>query len=176
MINLEFRSDNKNAVFDLTNYMDREKLNDELISTLKDADLTIKLSLKNDNSTIGIEKVNNKNEIVSKKENSYSDILLNLFKVNTEKSLIGKAAKVTLRVGEEIFDSTIRELFKKKFKWNYSVYNDAKSAAFAFRNNDTKKALIKGSDSLLGIVNKIPTSTKKIIKNAKNVAIDEVFS
>ena len=170
--------------------LENEKLNEELRETLENANLTLKLYMKEDH-TIGIERVEDNGKIVAKsnsksstkeKENNakkyenLTDVALDRLKVDTQKSMVGKGARVVLRVGEELLDSSLREFFKKKYKWNYSVYNDAKSAALATKSKDYQTAIKKATDSVLYAIPKIPASTKKIIKNTKNVAIDEGFA
>ena len=182
----------------LEEVFENEKINNELKETLNNAEVTLRLYLKDDN-TVGYEKIiekvddAKKNEVKDSSKNSnkektndvneeksnyknITDVALDKLKVDTKKSMVGKGVRVVLRVGEELLDSTLREFFKKKYKWNYSVYNDAKSAALATRNKDYQTAIKKATDSILYSFNKIPVSTKKIIKNTKNTAIDESFS
>ncbi|MBQ9279759.1 MAG: hypothetical protein IJ215_01755 [Clostridia bacterium] len=171
-----------NVERNLEEAFDSEKLNNELKETLEKASLTLKLYLKDDN-TIGIEQVKDSKKSTTKEKSkevekfeNLTDVALDRLKVDTKKSMVGKGARVVLRVGEELLDSSLREFFKKKYKWNYSVYNDAKSAALATRNKDYQTAIKKATDSILYSIPKISASTKKIIKNTKNVAIDEGFS
>ena len=56
------------------------------------------------------------------------------------------------------------------------MYNDGKKAVIAIQSKDTKTFFKKASDALLNLIKKIPPDTRKIIKNTKNVAIDEICS
>ena len=69
-----------------------------------------------------------------------------------------------------------RKFLKEKYKLNYSVYNDGKKAVVAAKNRDFKTFFKKGTDAILYVFKKIPAASKKVIKNTKNVAIDEIFS
>ena len=126
------------------------------ISTVKD-ELKIE-EIKNENKTTQAGEKNNK-EPDKKKENKFL-------------KLLGSVG----RVFEELFDSVARKFLKEKFKLNYSVYNDGKKAVVAVKNKDAKTFWKKATDSILYIFKKIPAETKKVIKNTKNVAIDEIFS
>lgn len=158
---------------------EREKLNAELKETLEKADLTMKFYLK-DEDTIGVQKVKEKVQKKvpeEKKVENITDIVMEKVKEKEpKKSWIKKTIAFVSRVGEELFDNVVREFLKKKMKWNYSVYNDAKGAMIAAKNKDYQTAAQKGSDSVLYMFSKLPANTKKIIKNTKNTAIKEAFA
>lgn len=96
--------------------------------------------------------------------------------VKTKESKLKKVLKSVYRVSEELIDSALRVFLKKKFKLNYSVYNDGKSAIKSIISKDYKNSIKKGTDSILYTIKKIPAHIKKIIKNTKNKAIDEAFA
>ncbi len=92
---------------------------------------------------------------------------------------ISKPAKIIrslYKIFESFFDSIAKTFLKKKFKINNSVYNDGKKAIIAMREKDTKTFWKKATDSVLNLFKKIPTDTRKIIKNTKNTAIEEIYS
>lgn len=141
---------------------------------LEKAELTLKLK---DSNTICVEQVNLNNKVETSiknkdeiKENKIED------KKEEKPPMWKKVLTSSYKVFEEFFDSMARKLLKEKYKLNYSVYNDGKKAFVALKSDDIKTFLKKGTDSILYAIKKIPASTKKIIKNTKNVAIDEVFS
>ena len=88
----------------------------------------------------------------------------------------GKILKSIYKVFESFFDSIAKTFLKKKFKINNSVYNDGKKAIIALHEKDTKTFLKRVTDSALNLLKKIPSDTRKIMKNTKNVAIDEIYS
>ena len=90
--------------------------------------------------------------------------------------VLGKTLKSFYRIFEGFFDSVAKTFLKKKYKINNSVYNDGKKAIVALRGKDTKTFFKKVTDSILNLFKKIPADTRKIIKNTKNVAIDEIYS
>ena len=161
--------------------LEKEKITNQLKETLEKADLTMKLYLK-DANTLAIEKMENAPTIEkqikepSKKANSITDIVMEKVKVDEpKKSWIKKSLGFVSRVVEELADNIAREFLKKKLKWNYSVYNDAKSALIAANNKEYEKSAQKGTDSLLNMIKGLSTEAKKIIKNTKNTAIKEAF-
>ena len=89
---------------------------------------------------------------------------------------ISKILKSVYKVFESFFDSIVKSFLKKKYKINNSVYNDGKKAVIALTEKDTKTFLKKATDSVLNLLKKLPVSTRKIIKDTKNVAIDEIYS
>lgn len=95
---------------------------------------------------------------------------------NGEISKLKKITKSFLKIFEAFFDSIAKGFLKKKYKINNSVYNDGKKAIIAASNKDSKTFLKKATDAILNMIKKIPTDKKKIIKNTKNVAIDEIYS
>ena len=88
----------------------------------------------------------------------------------------GKILKSIYKVFESFFDSIAKIFLKKKFKINNSVYNDGKKAIIALHEKDTKTFWKRVTDSALNLLKKIPSDTRKIMKNTKNVAIDEIYS
>lgn len=98
---------------------------------------------------------------------------------NNEKKNENKILKVAFSVGrvfEEFIDSFAKKKLKEKYNLNYSVYNDGKKAIIAATKKDDKTFWKKATDSVLNAIKKIPTDTRKIIKNTKNAVIDEIFS
>lgn len=156
--------------------MENNKINNQLNETLEDTSAILKISLE-DNNQINIKCIKDEKKI--KEENK---IMLsqtsNIDKIadTKNKSKVKMVLKSVYRVGEEFFDSMARKLLKEKFKWNFSVYNDGKDALKSIKKRDYKNFIKKGTDSILYTIKKIPSDTKKVIKNTKNKAIDEVFS
>lgn len=167
--------------------LEKENVTNQLKETLEKADLTMKLYLK-DRNTLGIERIENlpvkeqitKEKLVkeqTKKPESITDIVMEKVKVEEpKKSWVKKAIGFVGKVTEELVDNLAREFLKKKLKWNYSVYNDAKSAVIAVNNKDYEKSVQKGTDSILSMIKGLSTGAKKIIKNTKNTAIKEAFA
>ena len=154
-----------------------------LEETLNDKELINKLNeiLDDKNSVLKIsidDKENLKIEELENKEKSVGDITINNV-TDTKKEEVSKLKKFTkyfFRVFEEFFDSVAKNFLKKKYKINNSVYNDGKKAIIAAHNKDSKTFLKKATDAALNMIKKIPTDKKKIIKNTKNVAIDEIYA
>lgn len=186
-INLEIETLNNNLSKD--DILDFTDISNKLEEVLKDAEISIKLSM-DDNNVIRIDEVNlnkddeilNKADINNKISNVNEKYSTNISNekdniVEDKKgNIIPKILKSGAKVVGEIFDSTMKEYLKKKYKWNYSVYNDGKKAIIAATQKDYKNFLKSATDSLLYTMKKIPSNTKKIIKNTKNVAIDEIYS
>ena len=89
---------------------------------------------------------------------------------------ITKVLKAMYRIFEGFVDSIAKNFLKKKYKINNSVYNDGKKAVAALVGKDTKTFWKKATDSILNFLKKIPSDARKIIKNTKNIAIDEIYS
>ena len=159
----------------------------ELNNTLNETSEILRISLK-DNNVVNVQKVKENEEIkLGEKlelDNNSGDKNVVVINTNTEKELAenNRRAKVKMvlrsayRVGEEFLDSVARKYLKKRYKLNFSVYNDGKDAVKSVMIKDYKTFLKKGTDSILYAIKKIPADTKKVIKNTKNKAIDEVFS
>lgn len=157
----------------------------ELNEALESANTVLKMSLEDGqklNVRVMSNESNNKDGIISNLETGNTDVIVRKeesIENNVDKtkcSVASKVLKSVYRVGEEFFDSTARKFLKEKFKWNFSVYNDGKDALKSIKEKDYKNFIKKGTDSILYTIKKIPNGTKKIIKNTKNKAIDEVFS
>ena len=182
-INIELDSlNNKQLENELEDALKRDSLSDELKDVLEKAELTLKLSLE-DSNTIRIESIkesnNKENSLINNQKNigkSENKELKKDFVENKKQNVFYKILKSTYRVCEEFFDSMAKKFLKEKYKLNYSVYNDGKKAIYAIKDKDVKTFLKKGSDSVLYIFKNIPVNIKKVIKNTKNVAIDEIFS
>lgn len=155
-----------------------EKISEELKDALEKTNMSLNLYL-NDEKEISISETKNEKEL-SKKEaekNNIQNVNNETVKNETKKeSMIKKVSRSFCKVFEEFFDSMMRKFLKEKYKMNYSVYNDSKKAYKALSANDTKTFWKKGSDAVLNAIKKIPANTKKIIKNTKNTAIDEIYS
>lgn len=156
--------------------MENNKINNQLNETLEDTSTILKISLQ-DNNQINIKRIKDERDIkeenkiiLSQKSNS------NEIVDTKNNSKIKMVLKSLYRVGEEFIDSMVRKFLKEKFKWNFSVYNDGKDALKSIGKKDYKIFIKKGTDSILYTIKKIPNDTKKVIKNTKNKAIDEVFS
>ena len=148
---------------------DKELIN-KLNEILDDKNSVLKISM-DDKENLKIEEVENK-------EKSVGDININNV-TDTKKEEVSKLKKFTksvFKVFEEVFDSVAKNFLKKKYKINNSVYNDGKKAVIAIQNKDTKTFWKKATDAVLNLIKKIPTDKKKIIKNTKNVAIDEIYA
>ena len=156
-----------------------KETNELLFATLNDPKLLNKLNevLEEKNSTINIS-LDDKNVIkIEEKEIQGKNIQKNVFKTKGEDtSLFLKVIKSSYKIFESFFDSIAKNFLKKKYKINNSVYNDGKKAVVAICSKDTKTFLKKVTDSVLNLFKKIPSDTRKIIKNTKNVAIDEIYS
>lgn len=124
---------------------------------LKEKELTLKVS-NDDEKSILIQETQNNN--IKKDENT----------------LTRKAKKVAFKTLGAFIDSFAKNFLKKKYKINYSVYNDGKKAVQAIKNKDRKTFYKKASDAVLNLIKKLPASTRKIIKDTKNGAIDEICS
>lgn len=159
----------------------------ELNNTLNEASEVLRISLK-DNNVVNVQKVKENREEKSTDEleldNNSIDknvIVINAngqkeLAENTKKEKVKMVLRSAYRVGEEFLDSVARKYLKKRYKLNFSVYNDGKDAVKSVMLKDYKTFLKKGTDSILYAIKKIPSDTKKVIKNTKNKAIDEVFS
>lgn len=169
-IKLEIDALNTNTQNLLEETLNDKKLLDKLSEILDDKDSMLKLSID--------DKENIKIEEVKKDEISEGKIEQNVSKdMKKEKtSLLKKVTKSFFRIFEEFFDSVAKNFLKKKYKINNSVYNDGKKAVIAIRDKDSKTFLKKVTDAVLNMIKKIPTDKKKIIKNTKNIAIDEIYS
>lgn len=162
-----------------------EKINNELNESLESVSTVLKISLQKDGK-INVQKLDEANSLESltykKQEDKNVDVSQTVKKeekseeTKTKESKVKKALKSVYRIGEELIDSVARSFLKKKFKLNYSVYNDGKSAIKSIISKDYKKTIKKGTDSILYMIKKIPANIKKIIKNTKNKAIDEAFA
>ena len=155
----------KNTQNLLKETLDDRELLDKLNAALENKNTVLKISI-NDKENIKIEEM--KDEEISIKQEKNDN------RVNNSK--MKKITKSFFKVFEELFDSVAKNFLKKKYKINNSVYNDGKKAVVAVRNKDAKTFWKKATDSILYIFKKIPAETKKVIKNTKNVAIDEIFS
>lgn len=156
--------------------MENNKINNQLNETLEDTSTILKISLQ-DNNQINIKRIKDERDIkeenkiiLSQKSNSNEIVDIK------NNSKIKMVLKSLYRVGEEFIDSMVRKFLKEKFKWNFSVYNDGKDALKSIGKKDYKTFIKKETDSILYTIKKIPNDTKKVIKNTKNKAIDEVFS
>lgn len=147
--------------------MNEKELLDKLNEVLEDKNSILKISI-DDKEKIKVEEI--KNEEVTSKETSSREVK------KEEVSKLRKVTKSFLKIFEELFDSIAKNFLKKKYKINNSVYNDGKKAIVAIQNKDTKTFWKKATDVALNMIKKIPTDKKKIIKNTKNVAIDEIYS
>ncbi len=173
-IDLDLASNNRK----LTNEkkLENNKINNQLNETLESTSTILKTSLQ-DNNQMDIKSI--KNEKGIKEENKIMQAQSNNADkaVDTKnKSKIKMVLKSVYKIGEEFIDSMARKILKEKFKWNFSVYNDGKDAFKSIKEKDYKNFIKKGTDSILYTIKKIPSSTKRVIKNTKNKAIDEVFS
>lgn len=183
-INLNILDRNITLENELEKVLRNQNVQDELKKTLNDTNMLIKLSLE-DGKTIKAQNVT-KDELIKEaidknaRNQSNSSIVQDKNKLNVEVQkptpLVKKILKSAYKIGEEFIDSSARKFLKKKYKLNYSVYNDGKKAIVAATQKDLKNFLKSGTDAILYTVKKIPAETKKVIKNTKNVAIDEVFS
>ncbi len=187
MININLNVLDRNSVLEneLEKVLQNQSVQDELRKTLNDTNMLIKLSLE-DGKTIKAQNVT-KDELIKEventkdtKNNSNNNVVQSKNELNVEVKkptpLVKKILKSAYKIGEEFIDSSARRFLKKKYKLNYSVYNDGKKAIIAATQKDLKNFLKSGTDALLYTAKKIPAETKKVIKNTKNVAIDEVFS
>ncbi len=165
--------------------IERDIENKQLNETLEKTNTLLKLSL-GEGQKLNVKVISNEQ---NSKEISTSNLEIKSTDAVTTKSvvtkndiedkkssIVNKVLKSVYRVGEEFFDSMARKFLKEKFKWNFSVYNDGKDAVKSIKEKDYKNFIKKGTDSILYTIKKIPNSTKKIIKNTKNKAIDEVFA
>ena len=169
----------------LEDVFENDDLKSELLDVLEKSELTLKLHLDG-KDTICIEQVKNANiekdknkedESVKTIDEKTDNLPQNTRKEeNKKENFAAKFFKSTYKVFEEFFDSMARKFLKEKYKLNYSVYNDGKKAVVAAKNRDFKTFLKKGTDAILYVFKKIPAASKKVIKNTKNVAIDEIFS
>lgn len=144
---------------------------EDLSKVLEKDSISFKISTSDDKVQVSEMKIENASNFVEKKENKELTYV--------EGGKESKFVKIITSVGrvfEEFIDSFAKKFLKEKFKLNYSVYNDGKKAFVAVKNKDSKTFWKKATDSLLYIFKKIPSETKKVIKNTKNVAIDEIFS
>lgn len=155
----------KNTQNLLKETLDDRELLDKLNAALENKNTVLKISI-NDKENIKIEEM--KDEEISIKQEKNDN------RVNNSK--MKKITKSFFKVFEELFDSVAKNFLKKKYKINNSVYNDGKKAVIAAHNKDSKTFLKKATDAVLNMIKKIPTDKKKIIKNTKNVAIDEIYS
>lgn len=155
----------KNTQNLLKETLDDRELLDKLNAALENKNTVLKISI-NDKENIKIEEM--KDEEISIKQEKNDN------RVNNSK--MKKITKSFFKVFEELFDSVAKNFLKKKYKINNSVYNDGKKAVIAAHNKDSKTFLKKSTDAVLNMIKKIPTDKKKIIKNTKNVAIDEIYS
>ncbi|MBQ8299372.1 MAG: hypothetical protein IJX99_05860 [Clostridia bacterium] len=148
-----------------------EKFMEGLSEVLEKDNVSLKVSTANDELKIEEIKIESRTTQVGDKNNKDPS----QEKEKNENKFFKLLGSVG-RIFEEFFDSAMRKFLKKKFKLNYSVYNDGKKAIIAAREKDAKTFWQKATDSILYAFKKIPAETKKIIKNTKNVAIDEIFS
>ncbi len=165
-ITLSEAKENKNKEYEINDIFNNNELKEKLASVLKDEDKKINISLRDGNKLI-IEEVG----INTKTEN-----LKSTKKGVEKKSLIRRVAQSIYNVGETLFDSLAKKILKKKYKINYSVYNNGKDAIKAAKEKDSKKFLKKFLDAILYSIKKIPSETRNVIKNTKNTLIDEAFS
>ena len=142
------------------------KLLDKLNEVLEDKKTILNISLDDKN----VIKIVEKDITVSENKKIIDD------EKKKTTSFASKFFKSFYKIFESFFDSVAKNFLKKKYKINNSVYNDGKKAIIAIHNKDSKTFLKKATDSILNLFKKIPTDTRKIIKNTKNVAIDEVYS
>lgn len=174
-IKLEINALNNNTKNLLEETLNNKDLINKLNEVLEEKNSILKISV-DDKNKIKIEEVKNEpiiNEpIINKKINEKS---IDEVK-NKEVSKLKKITKSFLKVFEEFFDSVAKNFLKKKYKINNSVYNDGKKAVIAIRNKDSKNFFKKATDAILNMTKKLSTEKKKIIKNTKNVAIDEIYS
>lgn len=150
---------------------------DLLSDALNDAKLLEKLNevLEDKNSIINIS-MDDKNVIKIEEKPVIIEKANAVEKDEKKKSIVGKVLKSFYKIFETFVDNAAKTFLKKKYKINNSVYNDGKKAAIALCDKDTKTFFKKATDSLLNLFKKIPADTRKIIKNTKNVAIDEMYS
>lgn len=166
-IELEIDALNNNNQNLLEETLNDKNLINKLNEVLEDKSSILKISI-DDKEKIKVEEIKNKDIIIKKEE-----------RVVTEKEKVSKIKKVTksfFKIFEGFFDSVAKNFLKKKYKINNSVYNDGKKAIIAAQNKDLKTFFKKSTDAVLNLIKKIPTDKKKIIKNTKNVAIDEIYS
>lgn len=147
-----------------------ERFMEELSEVLERDNVSLKISAGNDELKVEEIKIEGKTTQVGGKNNKDPSQETEK-KENKFKKFLGSVG----RVFEEFFDSFARKFLKEKFKLNYSVYNDGKKAVVAAKNKDAQTFWKKATDSILYVFKKIPAETKKLIKNTKNVAIDEIF-
>lgn len=143
-----------------------DKVLDKLNEVLEDKKTALNISLDDRN----VIKIEEKDLTVSENKKIINEVK------KKESSFDGKFLKSFYKVFESFLDSVTKTFLKKKYKINNSVYNDGKKAIIAIHNKDLKTFLKKSTDSILNLLKKIPTDTRKIIKNTKNVAIDEIYS
>lgn len=145
---------------------DRDLIN-KLNEVLENKKSILKISVDEEDK-IKIEEIRN-DELSVNKENKKVPEKEEVLKIK-------KVAKSFFKIFEELIDSVAKNFLKKKYKINNSVYNDGKKAVQAIQNKDSKTFLKKATDAILNLIKKIPTDKKKIIKNTKNIAIDEIYS
>ena len=168
MLNIRLEIDTlKNESRDLLeDVLNNQELLNNLNEVLEKEKSVLKISLEDENII----------KIEEKRTTDYKDKNEIIIEKSKEVSKVSKFIKSFYKIFESFFDSVAKNFLKKKYKINNSVYNDGKKAIVAISEKDTKTFFKKVTDSLLGLFKKIPGDTKKIIKNTKNVAIDEIYS
>ena len=156
----------------------KDESKDLLEDALNDEKLLAKINEVLENEKMVLNITREPNDIIKIEEvklNKTEDVIKNE-KVKEKDSKTVKFIKSFLKVSESFFDTFAKNFLKKKFKINNSVYNDGKKAVVAIQNKDAKTFWKKATDSILNLFKKIPADAKKIIKNTKNTAIDEIYA
>ncbi len=152
----------KNTENLLEKTLNDEKIINKMNEVLKEKELQLKVSQGSEKSIV-IQEVKNENNSVEKEKTNSNTVM-------------PKVKRVAFKTALAFLDSSIKNFLKKKYKVNYSTYNDGKKVVKAIKDKDSKTFYKKASDTLLNSMKKLPSEAKKIIKDTKNVAIDEIYS
>lgn len=155
----------------IENSLEDNNFRERLSEVLENDKVTIRMFA--DGNEVTIKDITIENS--SKLTDSYSKHLKTQVNKVEKKSIIEKLGSAMKKGIETTIDSFAKNFLKKKYKLNYSVYNDGKKALIAIKNRDAPTFLKKISDSALYTIKAIPSETKKVIKNTKNTIIDEFF-
>lgn len=150
---------------DLLERLDTNELG--LNSEVKEKDL----STNDEKSTTGVDKTIN-DIVLTLEEN----IALEIDKLNLNESVWNKISKSDFAdVVKVTIESAVKGILKKKFKINYSTFNDAKEALNDVLDGNMKDAVKNGVDVVIDKLPFLDATAKTAIKSVKNAIIDKTI-